>query len=389
MKLRIKGLEIICPVEKSQVALAITKKAYQLGASIVRVRWSCEGLDKLNYTNATTKELCDIPKWLVESKNDLVKRNFCYVAISSENPKAFDGIPAEKISAVNVAKSKAMKKFFENVTTNKIRWCVVSVPTKEWAKVVFPQSKNAEQDLANAIIMNMRLDKEDPIAEWNKHVEQLDSHVRFLNENNFEYLEFTNKSGTNLKVGLCQDHVWQSAKELAWDGVSFIANLPTEEVFTAPHRLKVEGTVKGAKPLCINGQIIDRFSLTFKKGKIVDFSAEVGYDALKSLIHTDSGTCRLGEVALIGKNSPIAKSGILFYNTLFDENASCHVALGKAYPTTVKNGNSLSIKQLTMLGANNSIEHEDLMIGTPDVNVVGITHNGKRIQLLEDGDWVI
>ena len=195
--------------------------------------------------------------------------------------------------------------------------------------------------------------------------------------------------GTDIKVGLCDNHKWLSAKEVAKDGVPFIANLPTEEVFTAPHRLRVDGTLKSALPLCENGQIIDGFSLTFKNGKVVDFSAQKGYETLKQILQTDQGTLRLGEVALIGKNSPIAKSKILYYNTLFDENASCHLAIGKGYPTTVIGGEKLSKSELKSLGLNDSSEHIDFMIGTDDLSVTGVTDNGEEFTLFTNGEWTI
>ncbi len=383
------GLEIACPVEKHQVAKVFASVAYELGAKMVRVRWSDEIIDKINYENATTEVLTDIPKWFVDSKNYLVENNYCYVAISAEDPSVFKNVPAEKFSAISQARSKALKKFSDQVMSNGIRWCVVSVPTLAWAKQVFPDSDNPEQDLSNAIISAMRLDKENPTIEWKKHVADLERKAEFLNFNNFEYLHFTSSNGTNLKVGLAKNHQWTAAKEKAKDGVSFVANMPTEEIFTAPHKDKVDGVVFSSMPLCENGQIIDDFSITFKNGKVVDFSAKKGYDTLKGLINTDQGTKRLGEVALIGKNSPIAKSKILFYNTLFDENASCHLALGKGYPTTVKDGDKLSVKQLKDLGLNDSVEHIDFMIGMPDTKIVGIKHDGTTIELFNDGEWII
>lgn len=273
--------------------------------------------------------------------------------------------------------------------SNAIRWCIVSVPTKEWAKRVFPTSFNPEQELSNQIEMAMRLDAYSPVEAWQEHIEILNKRADFLNKQRFSFLLFKNSIGTNLKVGLSQNHVWLCAEEKAKDGINFVANMPTEEVFTAPHKDKVDGVLKSAMPLCLNGQIIDNFTIEFKKGKIVSFSAEKGYDALKQLIETDDGTKRLGEVALIGKNSPIAKSKVLFYNTLFDENASCHLAIGKAYPTTILGGDKLTISELKKLGANDSTEHEDFMIGTPDLSVIGVKENGESVQIFSDGEWVI
>ena len=383
------GLEIACPIEKSEFAVALTKAAYKHGAKIVNVRWNFDQIDKLNYENASIETLTDIPKWLVDSKNYLAENNFCYVAVSADDPEAFKDIPAQKLFEVSKAKSKALKKYSDCVMSNGIRWCVVSAPTSAWAKKVFPNSKNPEQSLSEQIEKAMRLNTENPLFAWEEHIKILEKRANFLNQQRFSYIHLKNQKGTDLMVGLCDNHIWTSARELAKDGVPFMANMPTEEIFTAPHRLKVDGVLKSAMPLCVNGQIIDDFSITFKKGKIVDYCANVGHGALKGLIETDKGTLRLGEIALIGKNSPIAKSNVLFYNTLFDENASCHLAIGQGYPTTVKDGDKLTKKQLLELGLNDSTEHEDFMIGTPDLSVVGIKENGEKVQLFIDGEWVI
>jgi aminopeptidase len=383
------GLEIICPVEKREIAHALTRSAYKAGAKIVRMRWHDELFDKINYEHADTSALSKIPKWYVDSKNYLVENGYCYIAVSAEDPAVFKDIAPEKIATVAKARSKALKKFSDQVMANGLRWCVVSVPTPAWAKQVFPNSNNPEEELSIAIEKTMRLDMENPTLEWDKHIQTLERRASFLNDKNFEYIHFKNAKGTDLMVGLANEHQWISAREKAQDGIHFVANMPTEEVFTAPHREKVDGTLVSALPLCENGQIIDEFSITFKKGKIVDFTAKKGYETLKHLIETDSGTRRLGEIALIGKNSPVAKCNTLFYNTLFDENASCHLAIGKAYPTTVKNGESYSIKQLKEMGVNDSTEHIDFMIGTPDLQVTGIAKDGTKTTLFVDGEWVI
>jgi aminopeptidase len=383
------GLEIICPTEKRDVAIALTEAGYKAGASIVRVRWDDEEISKLSYKYAQLDALTEIPKWFVDRRNYLVENNFCYIAVSAEDPYAFKDIPPQTIAAVAKARSKALKKFSDSVMSNQIRWCVVSVPTLNWAKRVFPNSIDPESDLSSAIEKSMRLDTANPLTAWENHIKTLEKRANFLNEKNFEYIRFSNSVGTNLTVGLADGHTWISAREKAQDGVDFLANLPTEEVFTAPHRLKVNGTLHSAMPLCDNGQFIDKFTITFKDGKIIDYHAEIGNDALKQLIETDEGTFRLGEIALIGKNSPIAKSGILFYNTLFDENASCHLAIGKGYPSTIKNGDKMSDQELKDCGLNDSTEHIDFMIGTPDMSVVGIAKDGTKTTLFVDGDWVI
>ncbi|MBE7086852.1 MAG: aminopeptidase [Clostridiales bacterium] len=383
------GLEIACPVENAYIAEIFAKRAYLHGAKIVKIRWSCESVDKINFENASVDALKEVPKWFVDSKNYLVENNFCYIAIDSDDPFAFKDIPAEKLFAVQKAKSKALKKFSDSVMSNGIRWCVVSLPSKGWAEKVFPNDADPQNKLFAEIIKTMRLNSNDPVKEWQAHIFKLESRAEFLNANRFKYLHFTNSLGTDIKVGLADNHKWLSAKELAKDGVGFVANIPTEEVFTAPHKDRIDGIVYSALPLSYNGQVIDEFCFKFRKGKIVEFSAKKGYGTLKELINTDKGTLSLGEVALIGKNSPIAKSQILFYNTLFDENASCHLALGKGYPTTVDNGEKLSVKELKSLGVNDSVEHVDFMIGTPDLNVHGIKEDGSSILIFKDGEWVI
>lgn len=383
------GLEIVCPVEKSEVAVAFSEKAYEMGARIVNVRWSCEKTDRVNYLYAEEEALTDIPKWFVDSKNYLVKKGFCYVAIDAEDPSAFKDVPSEKLAAVSKKKSKLLKAFSDEVMSNGIRWCVVSVPTESWAKKIFPAAADPVEELSFAIEKTMRLDEKNPLEAWQKHIATLNRRAEFMNTKNFEYLHYTSANGTDLMLGLAENHVWVSAQEKAKDGVPFVANMPTEEIFTAPHKDKINGVVKSALPLSYNGQIIENFSFTFKKGKVIDFSAEKGYDVLKKLLETDAGTLSLGEAALIGKNSPIAKSGILFLNTLFDENASCHLALGKGYPTTVKGGAEMTVKELKKLGVNDSVEHVDFMIGSPDLSVTGIGYDKSETPLFVDGEWVI
>lgn len=383
------GLEIICPIEKADFAHSLMRAGYRAGASIVRVRWQDDEGDKISFENASTSALTEVPKWFIDRRNYLVKNNFCYIAVSAEDPSVFKDIPSEKISAVAKAKSKALKKFSDAVMSNSIRWCVVSAPTLAWAKQVFPNSINPIEDLSIAIEKTMRLDNDKPVKAWENHIELLEKRAKYLNDKNFEYLHFTSSSGTDLKVGLAINHQWISAREKAKDGVSFVANMPTEEVFTAPHKNKVDGILYSALPLAENGKIIDEFSISFNKGKIIDFKAKKGYADLKNIINTDKGTLKLGEVALIGKNSPIAKLKTLFFNTLFDENASCHLAIGKGYPSTIKNGDKLTAKELSSLGLNDSTEHVDFMIGTSDMQVYGIDFNGNKTLIFSNGDWVI
>ena len=292
------NLQIICPVERREVALAMSEIAFSLGAKDVKVNYEDDLLEKIRFTYADKSTLSTIPKWLVASKEYLVKENYCYVAIDASDPDVFKDIDTEKLNVYTIAKGKALKKYMSAVMENQIRWCVVSVPTLAWAKKVFPNSDNPEEELSIAIQKCMRLDAENPLKEWDNHVKNLDERAKFLNENNFEYLHITSALGTNVKVYLANEHVWTSAKELAKDGIAFIANMPTEEVFTAPHKLKTTGVIKSALPLSYNGNLIEDFSITLKNGKIVDFSAKRGYDVLKGLIETDKARTILAKLRL-------------------------------------------------------------------------------------------
>ena len=381
------GLVIICPIEQKDVAIKMTETAYKIGAKKVDVRWQEEKIDRLSYQYASTETLTDIPKWFVDSRNYLVKEGYCYVAIDGDDPEAFSGIDAMKLATISEARSKKLKKFSDAVMENRIRWCVVSVPTENWAKKVYPNSDDPLSLLSSAIERTMRLDTQDPVKEWDNHVIALEKRADFLNNANFKYLRYTSANGTDFKVGLAKDHIWLSAKEKAKDGIDFIANMPTEEVFTAPDCFMAEGVIKSAMPLSYNGQIIDGFTLYFNEGKVIDFSAEKGYETLKGLLTTDKGAKRLGEVAIIGKSSPIAREKTLFFNTLFDENASCHFALGKAYPTTVKGERTK--KELREMGVNDSVIHVDFMVGTSDMKIVGVKANGEQTVIFNEGDWVI
>ena len=378
-----------CPVEKAEIGRIFAERAYELGASYVKIRYNDEKLARLNYRYADEKVLCDIFPSSVQEKQEFLERGYAYISVVAEDPNALKGLDEKKIANVYKAAATANKKFHDAVMNNALRWCVVSVPSENWAKEVFPDASDAQEELWQAIAKSVRLYADDPVAAWKEHIATLNRHAALLNEHDFSYLHFTSANGTDLKVGLAENHRWLAAEETGQDGIKFIANMPTEEVFTAPHKNRVDGVVKNALPLVENGNTIDGFSLTFKDGKVVDFSAEKGYDTLKGILETDEGATHIGEVALIGKNSPIAQSKTLFYNTLFDENASCHLALGKAYPTTLHGGDKMSEKELAEHGANDSITHVDFMVGTEDLSVVGVKKNGEKVQLFKDGEWVV
>ncbi|MGN1040785.1 MAG: aminopeptidase [Candidatus Fimimonas sp.] len=382
---------IRCDVKCQDFAHLIAKKAYELGAKRVLMQWGDEELGRLNMLHASTETLCDIPHHFVDEMDYFIEHKCCLISISAGNPNIYKGCDPKKLAAYQLAFSKARNKFRNATMSNYLRWTIVSIPTPAWASQVFPNDPVdvAVDKMWNAIGHIMRLDTPDPTAAWRKHIDTLHRRANFLNSHNFEYIHMRNASGTDLKVGLATNHQWIAAEEEGQDGVPFTANMPTEEIFTAPHNKKIDGTVVNALPLVNNGNVIDNFAITFKEGKVVDYKAEVGYDALHGLLSSDEGVLSLGEIALIGKNSPIAESGILFYNTLFDENASCHLAFGASYPTTVVGGNDMDEQQLAAHGMNQSLQHVDFMVGTKDMDIDGIAYDGTVTPLFRDGEWVI
>lgn len=388
-----KGQKVVirCDVKCSEFAHLIAEKAYQLGADKVIMQWGDEDLGRLNMLYASKETLCNIPQHQVDEMQYFIDNKCCLISIAAGNPNIYKGCDADKLAAYQLAFSKARQAFRDATMSNYLRWTIVSVPTPAWAKQVFPDlpEQQAMDKMWDAIGHIMRLDTPDPVAAWKAHIAKLHKRAEFLNKHNFEYIHMKNGCGTDIKIGLATGHQWIAAEEEGQDGIAFTANMPTEEIFTAPHNKKINGTVVNALPLVNNGNVIDKFKITFTDGKVTDYSAEVGYDALKNLLSSDEGVLSLGEIALIGKNSPIAESGILFFNTLFDENASCHLAFGASYPTTVKDGNSLTEEQRASLGMNSSLQHVDFMVGTKDIDIDGIGYDGKVTALFRDGEWVI
>lgn len=387
------GQEVVirCDVQCADFAHLIAEKAYEFGAKFVRMQWRDEVLGRINMLGASKETLCEIPDFLVAQNKYFIDHKVCLISISAGDPNIMKGCDPDKMKASSLATMQANKEFRAATMSNLLRWTIVSIPTKAWAKQVFPNldPDEAVDKMWDAIGHIMRLDTDDPTEAWRQHIATLHRRAEFLNKHNFEYIHLVNGSGTDLKVGLATDHQWIAAEELGQDGVPFTANMPTEEIFTAPHNRKIDGKVVNALPLVNNGNVIDGFEITFQKGRVTSYTAKTGYDALKNILTTDEGVLSLGEIALIGKHSPIAESGILFYNTLFDENASCHLAFGASYPTTVKGGNDMTEQQLARHGMNQSLQHVDFMVGTKDIDIDGIGYDGSVTPLFRNGEWVI
>ena len=382
-------LLVNAPVECVDFARAIAKAGYEAGAKEVIVHYGDQSVQRLKLEHASIDTLKAVPNWVAESYNSYAREGCCVISVSASDPDAYKGIPMEKISAYQNSRQIALNEYYEYSMSNKIRWTVVSVPTEAWALKVFKDSNSDEavKKLWDVIFKVVRLDKEDPIKAWDEHNSKIDSKVEFLNNNKFKKLHYTTPKGTDLTIELPEEHVWLGGSEKCNSGIEFNANMPTEEVFTLPKKHGVNGTVISSKPLSYGGNLINDFSLTFKDGKVIDFTAKEGYEALKDLLSSDEGASYLGEVALVPFDSPISNSNLIFYNTLFDENAACHLAFGKAYPTCLVNGDNLSKSELSDKGANDSIVHVDFMIGTSDLNIVGYTYDNKEIKIFENGNW--
>ncbi|MBU3180263.1 aminopeptidase [Clostridium psychrophilum] len=382
-------LVINSPIECAYFTRIVTKIAYKEGARDVIINWRDELSSKIKYMNAPEEVFEEYPEWQKEFYLSNARMGSAFLSISASDPELMKDVNPVRMSKANKAASVAIKEYRDRLMSNKNVWCIASIPTKSWAKKVFPKSSENEamEKLWNAIFKTVRVDTDDPVASWEIHKNNLKTSMDFLNSNNFKYLEYKNSLGTNLKIELPKDHIWLGGSDYTPEGIEFMANIPTEEVYTLPKKDGVNGIVFSSKPLNYNGNLIENFSLTFKKGRIVDCKADVGYDILKSIIETDEGSYYLGEVALVPYNSPISNSNILFYNTLFDENASCHLAIGKAYPVCIENGENLSDDELSKLGVNDSFMHEDFMVGTEDLKITGITADGKEVIILKNGNF--
>lgn len=376
-------------VEAVEFTRLIVKEAYRLGASDVRVKYADPELTRLSYEHEdVTFFNQEIKPYEVDERMDYVERGACSLALITEDPDLLNGIDNDKLKAAQTQRSKAFKPYMIASQKNEFQWLVASYPSKAWAQRVYPEleAEAAFEKFLEDVLEIVRVDGNDPIENWKKHTALLKEKADILNQKAYTALHYKSK-GTDLHIGLPQGHIWEDATSYTPNGQAFVANIPTEEVFTAPEANRVEGYVTNKLPLSYNGTIIDGFKLTFKNGEVVDFHAEKGEAVLKSLLETDAGARRLGEVALVPFDSPISNRKTIFYNTLFDENASCHLALGAAYAFNLKGGTQMSEDELKNHGLNDSLTHVDFMIGSEDLTIYGVTENGEEELLFENGNW--
>ena len=389
-----KGQVVVIRTSTEAVELTreVTRQAYIAGAKKVHIIWGDEIASKHAYDYASTDDLKDMPQWQIDQYQDFVDKSAAFISIVSPIPNALAGVDSQKMQAVMIESSRLLKFFREHTMGNKSQWTIVAASNPSWAKKLFPelQLDAAIEKLWDAIFNACRvLEGNDPVADWVEHNKYLSRNNKLLNDANFKSLHFTNSLGTDLVVELIEDHVWAGGSEKAGNGVVFNPNIPTEESFTMPYKFGTQGRVVATKPLNNAGRIIEDFWLEFKDGKVVDFDARIGKEALQNILDFDPNSRYIGEIALIAHNSPISNTNILFLNTLFDENASCHMALGRAYPMNVKNGNQTPIAELEKKGYNNSMTHVDFMFGSADLKIVGTKQDGSTVLLFENGNFVI
>lgn len=381
-------LNILADVEAADFVSLLVEEAYRLGAKLVRVDWSSSELRKLDYRHRSRRSLCEIPSWQVEkAKNDseiLPAR----IRLLCEDPDAFAKSNQEKVSASAIASAKALKPYMDAME-NKHQWLVAAIPGKKWAKKMFPNEKVsvALEKLWDAILKTVLCDEEsDCFAAWDKKNNDFRQKCEWLNSQRFDYLHYKSENGTDFKCELMKESVWCGGGEYTLSGVYFNPNMPTEEIFTTPMKGKCEGRLVSTMPLSARGTLIENFFIDFKDGKAVSWGAEKGEEALGKLITTDEGSCQLGELALVPTDSPIAKSGLLYYNTLFDENASCHVALGMGYTSCFEGFENKTLEEMQEKGVNDSLIHVDFMIGADDLCITGYK-DGKATPIFVNGKW--
>ena len=385
------GQELVMTALLDAVPLArrITEHAYKAGASLVTTFYGDEAAALLRFRYAPDASFDAAPSWLYEAMAQAYRSGAARLAITGNDPSLLSHEDPEKVSRVNRATSKASRAAMELITRHEINWTIVACATPAWAAAVFPNLPKDEAlaRLWQAIFSVSRADQPDAVAAWKEHDANLHARAERLNEKRYSALHFRGP-GTDLRVGLADDHLWLGGGTTARNGRYCIPNMPTEEVFTTPHKDRVEGRVTSTKPLSYQGTMIEEISVRFEAGQIVEAHAARGNEVLQRMIETDEGARRLGEVSLVPHSSPIASSGLLFMNTLFDENAACHIALGQAYSTCLKDGDSLTEAQLASRGANSSLIHVDWMIGSNRIDVDGISASGDSSSVMRAGEWV-
>ena len=382
-------LVISSPVECAYFARLCAAEAYAVGCKEVVMNWHDDALGRMKYLYADDAVFDDVPLWRRHFFNDYAQEGAAYLAISASDPENLKGVDGSRIIRAQQASGKALKEFDRLQMSSGFPWCIAPIPIPSWAKTVFPEDgeERAMERLWDAIFRAVRISGDGKAVEkWQAHLKTLHARMEKLNALKFKSLHYTNALGTDLTVELPEGHIWEAGNDVTLSGQEYIANIPTEELFTSPLKTGVNGVVYASLPLVHDGNIIDGFHFVVKDGKIVEARARQGEETLQAAIAVDEGASYFGEVALVPYDSPISNQKILFYNTLFDENAACHIAFGEAYPC-LEGGQKMTKEELKARGINDSITHVDFMVGTPDLRIVGTTHDGREIPVFENGNF--
>ena len=383
-------LVIGSPVDCAWFARLCARAAYAAGCREVVMRWSDDELTREKYLHAEDSVFDSLPAWQAEFDNGYARQGAAFLHISARDPENLVGVDPDRITRSQRSSGEALREYRELTMSNTVPWCIGSIPIPSWARKVFPgcPEDEAVEKLWEAIFQTVRVDGSGAAVDrWREHLAGLKGHMDRLNGLNLESLHYTNSLGTDLTIRLPEGHIWAAGSSATKSGLPFIANMPTEEVFTAPLRNGVDGVVCSSMPLVHNGVVIDKIRFQVREGKIVETSAQTGEDALKAAITLDEGASYFGEVALVPYDSPISRQKLLYYNTLFDENASCHLAFGEAYPECLRGGAEMSKEERKARGLNDSITHVDFMVGTADLSITGKTRDGREVPVFVDGNF--
>jgi aminopeptidase len=378
------------PHQFAPLVREVAKAAYGVGAKYVEVIWGDEEMLRLRAQYAPKDSFDEYPTHTIDAIMNMVNNGDALLSISGANPDLLGGLDPEVVGMMQTKHLNVASRVTEKVTTNAVNWCVVAAAGEAWAKKIFPDlpAEKAQEKLWKAIFETTRIDQPDPIAAWQKHIAFLKERAKYLQAKQYTALHYKGP-GTDFTLGLPSGHLWISAQSMAQNGIAFTANMPTEEVFTLPDRNRADGVVTSTFPLTYGGTLIEDFQVTFENGRIVKVTAKKGEAALQKLVDTDEGSHHLGEVALVPASSPIGQRGHLFYNTLFDENASCHIAIGRAYRFTLTGGEELNDEEFVSAGGNVSLNHVDFMIGSPQIDIDGVTKDGSHEPVMRQGEWAI
>ncbi|SDW98108.1 aminopeptidase [Marininema mesophilum] len=381
-------LVVNASIQVADLVRKIVKKAYEAGAKHVYVEWQDEICTRLKYDGAPDEAFEEFPMWKAAGMEQIAEQGGAYLYIESSDPELLKGVNPERISAAAKAAGSALKKFREYTLSDQISWCILAASAPAWAKKVFPNKgeEEAVEDLWDAIFQATRVDQEDPVATWNEHNANLHEKVAYLNEKRYKKLHYS-APGTELTVELSDTHIWTGGTAVNNQGNCFNPNLPTEEVFTTPLRNRTQGFVRSTMPLSYKGNLIENFVLEFENGRVVNYHAETGQETLDQMIGLDEGAHYLGEIALVPHDSPISNSNLIFFHTLFDENASNHLAIGAGFPSCIEGGTEMSKEELREAEVNDSMTHVDFMIGSASMDIDGETASGEREPIFRKGNW--